>query len=56
MKRCTLARNAASLLLTFVVAAPALAQDKRVEVNPFFGYSFSEGFTVNSHPDSRTDL
>jgi hypothetical protein len=47
LKNCSFARIVATLLLTFVAAAPALAQDKRVEINPFFGYSFSEGVTVN---------
>ncbi len=47
MKNCSIARIVAPLLLTFVGAAPALSQDKRVEINPFFGYSFSDGVTVD---------
>lgn len=29
------------------IAAAASAQEKRVEINPFFGYSFSDGVTVD---------
>ena len=39
------------VLLTFIaMAAPAFSQEKRLEINPFFGYSFSEGVTVNPIP------
>jgi hypothetical protein len=35
-------------LTAFVgMAAPGLSQDQRVEINPFFGYSFSDGVTVD---------
>ena len=35
-------------LLTFIaIAAPAFSQEKRVEINPFFGYTFSDGVTVD---------
>jgi hypothetical protein len=35
-------------LITFLaMAAPGFSQDQRVEINPFFGYSFSDGVTVN---------
>jgi hypothetical protein len=38
-------------LLTFsAIAAPAFSQEKRVEINPFFGYSFSDGVTVDPIP------
>lgn len=34
--------------LTFLaMASPGFSQDKRVEINPFFGYSFSDGVTVD---------
>jgi hypothetical protein len=38
-----------STLFTFLVVAAgtaAFAQDKRVEINPFFGYTFSDGIQV----------
>jgi hypothetical protein len=38
------------LVLAFsilAIAAAASAQEKRVEINPFFGYSFSDGVTVD---------
>jgi hypothetical protein len=48
MKKNTLLRVASITLLTFlVVAAPAFSQTSRVEINPFFGYTFSDGVTVN---------
>ena len=34
-------------LLTSLVATPALAQQKRVEVSPFFGFTLSEGVDVD---------
>jgi hypothetical protein len=37
-----------TVLLTFIaMAAPAFSQEKRVEINPFFGYTFSDGVTVD---------
>ena len=37
--------------LTFLaMASPSFSQDKRVEINPFFGYSFSDGVTVDPIP------
>jgi OprF membrane domain len=32
---------------TLAVAAPSFAQKKRIEVNPFFGYTLSDGVTVD---------
>ncbi len=29
------------------MAAPGFSQDQRVEINPFFGYTFGDGVTVN---------
>jgi len=35
-------------LFTFLaIALPGFSQDKRVEINPFFGYSFSDSVTVD---------
>jgi len=34
-------------LLTVALASSGLAQDHRVEISPFIGYTLSEGFTVN---------
>jgi hypothetical protein len=39
-----------STLFTFLIVAAgsaAFAQDKRVEINPFFGYTFSDGINVD---------
>jgi hypothetical protein len=47
MKTPTFRRSSSILVLSILTAAAsALAQDKRVEINPFFGYSFSDGVTV----------
>ena len=35
------------LVLLLALATPSLAQDSRIEINPFLGYTFSEGFQVN---------
>jgi hypothetical protein len=36
------------IALTLVaIAAPTFPQEKRVEINPFFGYTFSDGVTVD---------
>jgi len=36
------------IALTIVaIAAPTFSQEKRVEINPFFGYTFSDGVTVD---------
>lgn len=34
-------------LLSVALASPGWAQDHKVEISPFFGYTLSEGFTVN---------
>ena len=36
-----------TLLAFLAIASPGFSQDKRVEINPFFGYSFSDGVTVD---------
>ncbi|MGH9332600.1 MAG: hypothetical protein ACRD21_02495, partial [Vicinamibacteria bacterium] len=42
MENHRFARIVPILLLTFIpIASPAISQEKRVEINPFFGYSFS---------------
>jgi hypothetical protein len=47
MKTRTFRRSSSILVLSILaVAASAVAQEKRVEINPFFGYSFSDGVTV----------
>jgi hypothetical protein len=35
------------LIALLVSAAPVFSQDKRVELNPFFGYTFSDGVTID---------
>jgi hypothetical protein len=37
-----------SIFVTILaMAAPGFSQDQRVEINPFFGYSFSDGVTID---------
>jgi len=48
MKNRTLVRSISILTLSFfAIAASSFAQEKRVEINPFFGYTFSDGVTVD---------
>ncbi|MGH9323188.1 MAG: outer membrane beta-barrel protein [Vicinamibacteria bacterium] len=48
MENHRFARIVPILLLTFIpIASPAISQEKRVEINPFFGYSFSDGVSVD---------
>jgi hypothetical protein len=37
---------ACTLIAFLAMSAPGFSQDQRVEINPFFGYSFSDGVTV----------
>ena len=37
------------LVLVVAFVSPSLAQDSRVEINPFLGYTFSEGVNVNQN-------
>jgi hypothetical protein len=47
MKKSSLHTIVGVMLIALLAsAAPAFSQDKRVEINPFFGYSFSDGVTV----------
>lgn len=47
MLRMTLHRIVPITLVTFLaIAVPAFSQDQRVEINPFFAYSASDGVTV----------
>jgi opacity protein-like surface antigen len=51
MKKYELSGIVAFTLIAFLaMAAPGFSQDHRVEINPFFGYSFSDGVTVNPIP------
>ncbi len=48
MKIRRFAGSSPFLVLSFLAfAASALAQEKRVEINPFFGYTLSDGVTVD---------
>lgn len=48
MKTRRFARSSPILAFSFLVfAASAFAQDKRIEINPFFGYTLSDGVTVD---------
>jgi len=48
MKKCMLQRIVPVTLLTFLtMAAPGFSQEQRVEINPFFGYTASDGVTVD---------
>ncbi|GMR22140.1 MAG: hypothetical protein BMS9Abin37_0468 [Acidobacteriota bacterium] len=38
---------AGALILTLALGTMVSAQDTRIEISPFFGYTLSEGFTVN---------
>jgi hypothetical protein len=48
MKNKTSVRSISILTFVFfAIAASSFAQEKRVEINPFFGYTFSDGVTVD---------
>ena len=48
MKTSRFTTSSAILALSFLAfAGPSLAQEKRVEINPFFGYTLSDGVTVD---------
>jgi len=48
MKKHTLRTIVPLILITFLtMATPGFSQDQRVEINPFFGYSASDGVTVD---------
>jgi opacity protein-like surface antigen len=48
MKISRFTKSSSILAVSFLAfAASAFAQDKRVEINPFFGYTFGDGVTVN---------
>jgi hypothetical protein len=47
MRKTRIVRNCFIALSILAIAAAASAQEKRVEINPFFGYSFSDGVTVD---------
>jgi hypothetical protein len=47
MKKRSLAKISIFTLSVFAIAASSFAQEKRVEVNPFFGYTLSDGVTVD---------
>jgi hypothetical protein len=47
MKTSRFTRSSTAVVLSFFAfATSSFAQEKRVEINPFFGYSFSDGVTV----------
>ncbi|MGH9463986.1 MAG: hypothetical protein ACRD1X_22525 [Vicinamibacteria bacterium] len=48
MRESRLTRRVSILTLSVLaIAASSFAQDRRVEINPFFGYSFSDGVSVD---------
>lgn len=48
MKKHATKRIVPALMLTFLaMVTPGFSQDPRIEINPFFGYSFSDGVTID---------
>ena len=47
MKKANTSGIAALAVIALAMAAPGFSQDQRVEINPFFGYSFSDGVTID---------